>query len=200
MNSIAKIAAVALLAMVPSAFGAVNLMLNDGGGSDSRNTPVASGATLVLTVDMGITGAEGVAGYTYFLESSVPGAFRITGRTNNSAVITDVTSSNAVVVNAAFNSLNPKNGVDLGATAPVTGIPELDALYTPGENDIMTITLTANMDVDAAVITVSSASWNTTDGTQLVFNQQGSYTITPEPVSALLLVLGGLFVTRRRAA
>jgi hypothetical protein len=201
-----KIAAVALLAMAPVAFGEVTLDLNDTNGDAVRMTPVANGEVLTLTIDLGITGSEAVAGYTYFLHSSVPGAFRITGRTNNSAIIADFTSSNAAVTNALFNSLNPRNGNDLGATGPAIGVPELDAEFAPGLDDIMTITLTAQQDVDAAVISISGssdvtvASWSDLDGNQTAFASVGTYTILPEPVSALLLVLGGLFVTRRRVA
>lgn len=204
MSRMTKIAAVALLAMVPAAFGEVTLDLNDTNGDAVRMTPVSNGEVLTLTIDLGITGAEAVAGYTYFLHSSVPGAFRITGRSNNSAIVADYTSPGAT--NNLFNLLNPRNGLDLGATGPGFGIPELDAEFAPGLDDIMTLTLTAQMDVPAAVISISgssdatAASWSDMDGFQFAFASVGTYTIVPEPVSALLLVLGGLFVTRRRVA
>ncbi|GMU23981.1 MAG: hypothetical protein AMXMBFR13_40580 [Phycisphaerae bacterium] len=200
MNSMTKIAAVALLAMVPSAFGAVTLALVDGDGNSIRNTPVLAGQTLTLNLNLGIEGPEDVAGYTFFLTSDVPGAFRITGRTINNDVLADATTSNTILLNASFNELNPTNARDVGATGPASGIPELDALFDPGANAVQTIVLTAQVDVPAAQIMITGGSWNNQEGINTDPDQMLGYTIVPEPVSALLLVLGGLFVTRRRVA
>jgi hypothetical protein len=179
----------------PGALGAVSLTLTDAGAPPTSN--LRAGDVLRLHLNLGITNYTEVFGYTFFLGTNQPGAFRITGRTNN-GLISDLTTPNTMVTLPDFNLLNPLNGKDLGATGTLGG-PDWpwEYFWAMGEPAMQTITLTAQQDLGAFQIFLANASWNGLDGTQYPFDALGGYA-WPEPCTALLLMAGMVVLVRKR--
>ncbi|GMU21219.1 MAG: hypothetical protein AMXMBFR13_13120 [Phycisphaerae bacterium] len=148
----------------PGAFGAVSLTLTDADAPPTSN--LRAGDILRLHLNLGNSSCQEVFGYTFFLGTDQPGAFRITGRTNNSALILDLTTSDAIVTHPDFNLLNPLNGKDLGATAYFHGVEP--PFPVCGEPAIQTITFTAQRNVGAFQIFIANASWNDRSGEHAV--------------------------------
>jgi hypothetical protein len=183
----------AMLTGVPSLLGAVRLDLTDTYGATGSFVPYLAGQEVDFQVHLRISGNEEVTGYTFFLLSDVPGAWRIVGRTNGSAVITEFLTSNSVLTHSAFNVLNPVNGADIGARAPDANPPGMGAVSAPGENSIQIITLYAQQDLCCGDLWITDASWYDRSGQQHLFDGLGIYIIgIPEPGYGWLLALAWL--------
>jgi hypothetical protein len=184
------VVAAVILAGATGAFAAVGISLSPAGGAA---WPPQNGEHVFFNLDLAITGDEEVAGYTYFLATNLSGALRISGHVSNSDVLKRDDGGIIIPPPPSHYLLDPISHYDMGATAPVTGIPELDAVYAPGEPATQTIRLTAQWDLPPeARVFIVNASWNNRDGSMFPFNW------TPEPTGGLLLAAGLALMIGRR--
>ena len=199
--------------MVPAtAFGAVNLLIDDmnadGDGNHSATT-INPGESFTFDIILEITGQETVAGTTIFLTedtgapASPPGHFTITARTVNTSIFNEDVGAGAMV-GSPGGDLDPTNNVDLGRfdntymglMGPATdnlmtlAIADMGKIPPPPAPVTYIIYLNPNICVytDAMFIPYS-------------FDGLGAYevTIVPEPMSALLLLGAIPFLRRRRS-
>lgn len=216
MPAVVAAAAVAFVA-APAARATVSLSLSDGDATPTSRV-VTPGSTFTITASLISTG-EQITGVDYYLQASGAAAGKVSlvdrnvGASPFSDLIKADTGDNGAnpgVEDASVRLLNPRNGLDLGASIANVSLPlgagtHLLATYTidvpatlvPGTYTISTTSDTGTGWVGAAPF-FNEAS----------FGQQGSFTITintptappvPEPVSAMMVVAGmGLMLRRRR--
>lgn len=224
MKLVWKVAAIAVLLVAPSAFGAINLALQNqvpAGG-------IAPGGSFTLDVQMtGATTATPVAGLSIFLVEDTSAGFKILDRVLNTnstqnklrdvqtqtlseacggdpACIADPINVGGLtdadlqgLINWGDNGLlHPRNAKDLGMTKSAAANQTTDVR-------LQTLTLQAPQTPGTYLVKLGYiTSWNDAAGTVFSFDSltNASVVVTPEPVSMLLLAAGAAFFARRRRA
>lgn len=216
--ALALVAAAAVLLYANQARAAVSLVLSDNDATPQAAT-VARGGSINVSVLLTST-SEKVTGLDYYLQAAgaAAGKLRITARSLTGTSFSDVfradtgdNAANAGVLDSSVSLLNPRNGVDLGAS-----IANVANALSAGTYTVATYTLSIDPATSPGTYTLSTlsptgAGWTGAaptfaDGT---FSSQGSFALTvttgvggvvPEPSSAVLL-LGAMipvFLRRRR--
>lgn len=178
----------------------VSLTDNDGVpnvGSGDAGQPFSISVTLTSTL-------EQTTGLTYFLRdpsASIGNAhFQIVGRDITGSPYSDVTSTNSAVLAPASAVLDPDNNSDLGA-----GLADINTPLGPGTYFVANITLlvlptTPNGNYTIELTPNSVAAGPGPNFTEIPVTRF-SYTVVtpsvPEPATASLLILGGLFFGTR---
>ena len=193
-------AALILTAGVGHAAVLVSLTDNDGTpnvGSGDAGQPFSINVTLTSTL-------EQTTGLTYFLRdpsASIGNAhFQIIGRDITGSPFSDLTTNNPTVLAAASATLDPDNNHDLGA-----GLADINTPLGIGSFFVAKITLlvlpstpNGNYMIELTPNSVASGSSPNFPEIQV---QRFSYTVVtpsvPEPGTASLLILGGLFFGAR---
>jgi hypothetical protein len=204
---------IALLAIPARA--TVSLSLSDG-DSTPGSTIVVPGSTFTVTASL-ISTSESITGIDYYLQASgaAAGKFRITDRNLGASPFSDLikanagdNGANAGVLDSTMSLLNPRNGLDLGASVANVNIP-----VTPGTYQLGTYTFSVPSGLAAGTYVISTTSdtgtgWVATAPlfNEAGFNQQGSFAVVvstpvnpvPEPGSAILLTGIAAILFRRR--
>ena len=200
LRSTGSTIALLLAAGIGHAAVIVSLTDNDGVpnvGSGDAGQPFAINVTLTSTL-------EQTTGLTYFLRdpsASIGNAhFQIIGRDITGSPYSDVTSTNSAVLAPASAVLDPDNNSDLGA-----GLADINAPLGIGSFFVAKITLlvlptTPNGNYMIELTPNSVASGPSPNFPEIQV-QRFSYTVVtpsvPEPATASLLILGGLFFGAR---
>ena len=213
--SVVGAAAAAVVFALP-ARATVSISLTDGDATPTSRV-VTPGSTFTITANLVSTG-EQVTGVDYYLQASGPasGKLRITDRAVGASPFSDLIKSdigdngaNPGVEDANYSLLNPRNGLDLGASVANVSLPVGAGTYPlasytisiPGT--LLPGTYTISTTSDAGTGWVGAAPLFNESS----FNQQGSFTITinaptnpvPEPATGLAIAaVGGLLMRRRR--
>jgi hypothetical protein len=194
----------------------VSLSLSDGDSTPTART-VVPGSTFTITVNLTTTTA--LTGVDYYLQTTgaSSGKFRILDRTVGSA-LSDTIKADAGnngsapgVEDTNFSLLNPRNGLDLGASVTNVSTPVAAGIYS-----LATYTISVPSDVPAGTYTLSTTSDAGTGWVETAplfdewsFNAQGSFAVTvqgagvgtgvPEPATAGLAACGLIGLLARRA-
>ena len=200
LRSTGSALALLLAAGIGHAAVIVSLTDNDGVpnvGSGDAGQPFSINVTLTSTL-------EQTTGLTYFLRdpsASIGNAhFQIIGRDITGSPYSDVTSTNSAVLAAASAVLDPDNNSDLGA-----GLADISAPLGIGSFFVAKITLlvlpttpNGNYMIELTPNSVAAGPGPNFSEIQV---QRFSYTVVtpsvPEPATASLLILGGLFFGTR---
>ncbi|MEP0844840.1 MAG: hypothetical protein HRF43_19235 [Phycisphaerae bacterium] len=111
MNRAIFVSGMLTLMLAASAFGTVTLGLTDTDGLlDATSTVAGPGQSFTVAVNLGVSG-ETVGGVTMLLQADKSNVLKITGRTIQSATLSDPTSDTAAIAN-----LNPVSTQDVGTT------------------------------------------------------------------------------------
>jgi hypothetical protein len=195
----------------------VSLSLSDGDSTPTART-VVPGSTFTVTVSL--TTTTPLTGVDYYLQTTGAsgGKFRILDRTVGTA-LSDTIKADAGnngtapgVEDSNFSLLNPRNGLDLGASVSNVSSPVAAGIYA-----LATYTISVPGDVAAGTYTLSTTSDAGTGWVEVAptfdewsFNAQGTFAVTvqgggvgtgvPEPASAALAATGlvGLLARRGR--
>lgn len=206
--------ALAVLVAVP-ARAAVSLALSDGDTTPTSRT-VTPGSTFTITASL-ISTSEQVTGVDYYLQTSgaASGKLSIVDRNVGASQFSDLikadvgdNGSNPGVEDANFRLLNPRNGLDLGASIANVSSPLNAGTYLLAS---YTISVPSNLAGGSYTISTTSDAGTGWVGAAPLFNessfsQQGTFTITvsapttpvPEPVGGLALAAAGGVLLRRR--
>ena len=192
------------LALVPAgAFGAT-MSLTAAGGSSALNIDKTVGAgsgSITVELYIGSVG-DGVSGYTTRLHSDVSGVLDLNGRTLYGNL-----SQPTAALSLPDGLDNYCTAADIGATKPTAGGPMLSdgkvAEYTldysvGGLALGSTITVTPGLQ-GFAIPPPGPLKAPTIDGVDATAYNALTITITPEPMSAMLLLAAVPFLRRRRA-
>jgi hypothetical protein len=210
-------AALAAITAAPAARGAVSLSISDGDATPTSRV-VTPGSTFTVTVSL-LSTAEKLTGVDYYLQSTGAGAgkFRITDRNVGSSPFSDLlkadTGDNNLtlgVEDSTVSLLNPRNGLDLGASINNVNAPLDPGAYTLAS---YTFSVPANLAPGTYLISTTSDAGTGYVGAAPLFpesgfNQQGTFTVTvnaptnpiPEPAGGMVLFAACGFVARRRRA
>ena len=162
-------------------------------GSGDAGQPFSINVTLVSTL-------EQTTGLTYFLSdpsaSSGNAHFQIIGRDITGSPYTDLTTQNATVFVPANAVLDPANDNDLGAGLANINIPLGIGSFFVAKITLLVLPLTPNGNYTIELTPNTVAAGAGPDFTEIPV-ARFSYTVStpsvPEPATASLLVLGGLF-------
>lgn len=195
-----SVAALLLAAGIGQAAVLVSLTDNDGTpnvGFGDAGQPFTISVTLTSTL-------EQTTGLTYFLRdpsASIGNAhFQIIGRDTTGSPFSDLTSTNATVTTPASAMLDPDNNHDLGA-----GLADINSPLGIGSFFVANITFlvlpttpNGNYMIELTPNSVAAGPGPNFPEIQV---QRFSYTVVtpsiPEPATASLLILGGLFFGTR---
>lgn len=195
----------------------VGLVLSDGDATPN-SAIVVPGSTFTVTASL-VSTAESVTGVDYYLQATgaAAGKFRITDRNIGSSPFSDLikanagdNGANAGILDSSVNMLNPRNGLDLGASIANVNLP-----VTPGTYVLATYTFSVPSGLAPGTYVISTTSDTGTGwvATAPLFNEagfgsQGSFSVTvnsqvtpvPEPATGILLSgIAGLLLRRKRA-
>lgn len=189
-----KFSALVSVLLASSAFGAVTWSTTPVGPDIAPN----GDGTWTVDVNVNVTGGEKLAGFGLFAVPSLDAGQDVTGKITvnrtNFISIMDPTTSPANLVNKVLTPSGP----DLGGT----GQDVLNGPFIETNSRVMTLQFIAAPGTTGVVHINFTGSWvdaNTLD-TGVPGIPDLAINLVPEPVSGLLLALGGLFFARRRRA
>ena len=195
-------AAAALFLAAGIGQAAVMVSLTDNDGTPNVGFGDA-GQSFSLTVTLTST-LEQTTGLTYFLQELTGSAgnahFQIIGRNITGSPFSDLTTSDGVVTTPASARLDPGNDHDLGA-----GLANLNAPLGIGSFFVANLTLLVLPTTPNGNYTIELTPNTVASGPSPIFPefqvQRFSYTVVtpsvPEPATASLAILGGLFFAAR---
>ena len=184
---------------------AVMVTLTDTVGTPNSGTGVV-GQPFSINVRL-ISDLEQTTGLTYSLQELTGSAgnahFQIIGRDVTGSPFSDLTSSDVAVLDPGSAVLDPSNGSDLGG-----GLVNLNAPLGPGNYFVASIsllvlptTLPGNYLIELTPNSVAAGPNGGPNPFPEIQVQRFSYTVAavnvPEPATAGLLILGGLFFGAR---
>lgn len=183
----------------------VGLVLSDGDATPN-SAIVVPGSTFTVTASL-VSTAESVTGIDYYLQATgaAAGKFRITNRNIGSSPFSDLikanvgdNGANAGILDTTMSLLNPRNGLDLGASIANVNLP-----VTPGTYVLATYTFSVPSGLAPGTYVISTTSDTGTGwvATAPLFNEagfgsQGSFSVTVNPpLTAVPEPAAGLFIS-----
>jgi hypothetical protein len=197
-----------LAAMSGTANAAVILTLTDNDVSPTYRT-ASAGSTFVVTASISAN-QEQLTGVDYYLSATSGANFKIVGRDTGGSQFSDTVRanigsiSNPGVLDNGFNSLSPRNALDLGAS-----IGNVNSPLSAGTYKLADFTIevpAATLPGTYFVSTVSEPGTGWVAGPPLFeeggFTSHGMFQVdvvgVPEPSSLLLVGLGVVALWRKR--